>query len=72
MLVLTRKLGESIIIGDNIKIKIVAIKKNSVKIAVEAPEYIPVHREEVYLKIKNQNIEAAKIDLNIDLEEIIK
>ena len=71
MLVLTRKLNESIIIGDNIKVKIVSIKKNSVKLAIDAPLNIPVHREEVYLKIKEQNIEAAKINFEInELENI--
>ncbi len=66
MLVLTRKLGESIIIGENIKVKIIGIKKNSVKLAIEAPEYISVHREEIFIRIKNQNIEAANIDFSIE------
>ena len=66
MLVLTRKLGESIIIGENIKVKIVSIKKNSVKIAIEAPEFVTVHREEIFLKIKNENIHASKIDFEIE------
>ncbi len=69
MLVLTRKVGESIIIGDNIKIKIVNIKKNQVRVAIDAPKGISVHREEIYLKIKNENINASKIDLKM-LEEV--
>ncbi len=66
MLILTRKVGESIIINENIKIQILSIKRNNVKIAIEAPENIPVYREEIFLKIKNQNIEAAKIDFEIE------
>ncbi len=66
MLILTRKSGESIIINENIKIKILSIKKNYVKIAIEAPENIPVYREEIFFKIKDQNIEAAKIDFEIE------
>ncbi len=66
MLILTRKAGESIIINENIKIQILSIKRNNVKIAIEAPENIPVYREEIFLKIKNQNIEAAKIDFEIE------
>ncbi len=63
MLVLTRKLGEVIKIGDKIKIVVVAIDGSSVKLGVEAPNEIPVHREEVYAKIALENKEAsAKLD----------
>ena len=55
MLILTRKPSESIIIGDNvIKFKILTVKGQQVRIGVEAPKDIPVHREEIYNKIKNQ------------------
>ncbi len=62
MLVLTRKEDESIMIGDNIEIKVLEIRENQVKIGIEAPRSIPVHRKEVYLSIKAENEEAAKAE----------
>ncbi len=61
MLVLTRKIDESIIIGDNIEVKVVDISGKSVKIGIEAPRELSVHRKEVYEAILKENIEAAKI-----------
>ncbi len=52
MLVLTRRLGESITIGDNIKIIVVDIDGNQVKLGIEAPRQIEIYREELYEKIK--------------------
>lgn len=58
MLVLTRKEGEVITIGDSIKIYIQEIKGNQVKLGIQAPPDIPVHREEIYLKIQKENLRA--------------
>jgi len=55
MLVLTRKVGESINIGDNIKISIMDIKGRSVRVGVEAPRTMSIHREEVYSRIQEEN-----------------
>jgi len=60
MLVLTRKSGESLIIGDDIEITIVSVRGNQVKIGVQAPSEITVYRKELYERIKCENLEAAK------------
>ncbi|WP_347321601.1 carbon storage regulator CsrA [Rossellomorea sp. RS05] len=60
MLVLTRKTGESIQIGDNIEIKVVSIQGDQIKLAIDAPKHIDIHRKEVYLSIQEQNTEASK------------
>jgi carbon storage regulator len=61
VLILTRKLGESITIGDEIKITIIEIKGKQVKVGVEAPQDTKVHREEVYQRIQEENRMAALI-----------
>ena len=60
MLILTRKSGEGIRIGDEITLKIVEIRGNQVRIGVEAPRDLSVHREEIYALIQEQNRAAAK------------
>jgi carbon storage regulator len=62
MLVLTRKEDESIMIGDNIEIKVLELRENQVKLGIEAPRSIPVHRKEIYLSIKSENEEAARME----------
>lgn len=59
MLILTRKLGESITIGSNIKITLLGIKGKQIRIGIEAPPDVMVHREEVFRLIQEQNIQAA-------------
>ena len=59
MLALTRKKDESIIIGDNIEIKILEITGDKVRIGIEAPKEISIHRQEIYLQIQDENKEAA-------------
>lgn len=59
MLILTRKSGEGVRIGDDIRVVILEIKGNQVRIGIEAPESMAVHRDEVYEKIKSENIKAS-------------
>ncbi len=60
MLILARKPGEAIAIGDGIKIRVLEIKGGQVKIGVEAPAEVMVHREEIYLRIVEENTRAAE------------
>ena len=52
MLILTRKIGESLIIGDDIEITVLSVRGNQVKLGVNAPKEIAVHRQEIYERIK--------------------
>lgn len=61
MLVLTRKLGESITIGDDVKVTIIEVKGKQVKLGVEAPQQTTVHREEIYQRVQEENRMAALI-----------
>jgi carbon storage regulator len=63
MLVLTRKLGESIAIDDHIKIIVVQIKGKQVRLGIKAPKETKIHREEVYKAIQEQNTEASQADM---------
>jgi len=59
MLILSRKVGEAIIIADNIKIRVLENKGGLVKLGVEAPDQVVIHREEIYLRILEENKKAA-------------
>jgi len=61
MLVLTRKLNESIMIGDSVEVTVVEVKGEQVKLGIKAPKDVKVHRREVYLAIQSENIDASKL-----------
>jgi carbon storage regulator len=61
MLVLSRQRDESIIIGDNIVVTIVDIRGDKVRLGIEAPTEIPVHRQEVYEAIQRENLKASRL-----------
>lgn len=71
MLVLSRKAGESIRIGDDIEVVVTAIDQNKVKIGIRSPRHIPVYREELYQKIQEDNLKAASVKTG-DLDEMLK
>ncbi len=62
MLVITRKPGERITIGDDVVVTVVEVKGSLVKLGVEAPKSISIHRQEIYDRIRKQNLEASEID----------
>ncbi len=59
MLILTRKLGESVTIGDDIKITILGVRGRQVRLGIIAPHKVAIHREEIYFKIQEENKRAA-------------
>jgi carbon storage regulator len=60
MLVLGRKINQSIIIGDNIEIVVVDIRKDQVKLGIKAPRDVAIYRKEIYEEIKAENIRAMQ------------
>lgn len=62
MLVLSRQRDESIMIGDNIVVTIVDIRGDKVRLGINAPSEIPVHRQEVYEAIQRENLRASRLD----------
>ncbi|NDY42270.1 carbon storage regulator CsrA [Dissulfurirhabdus thermomarina] len=72
MLILTRKAGEKITIGDDIEISVVEIKGRQVRIGVKAPPELAVHREEVFRRIQEENLRAAAVGPELgDLEALL-
>lgn len=63
MLILTRRVGESLIIGDDVQVTVLGVKGNQVRIGVNAPKTLSVHREEIYERIKKeQALDKARLE----------
>jgi carbon storage regulator len=60
MLVLTRKTGEAIQIGDDIEITVLSVKGDQIKLGINAPKNIEIHRKEIYVSIQEENEQASK------------
>lgn len=59
MLILTRRVGESLMIGDDVNVTVLGIKGNQVRIGVNAPKDVAVHREEIYQRIQQETLEST-------------
>jgi carbon storage regulator len=68
MLILTRRVGERIAIGDDVFLTIIEVKGRQVRVGIEAPPHMIVHREEIYRRIQEENRMASETDL-LDLEK---
>lgn len=65
MLVLTRKSGEAIQIGEDIEIKVLAIEGDQIKLGIAAPQSVDIYRKEIYIDIEQQNNEAVNVSLDL-------
>jgi carbon storage regulator len=59
VLILTRRVGENVIVGDDIVISVIEVRGDAVRIGIQAPKSVTVHREEVYLELQRVNAQAA-------------
>ena len=63
MLILTRRVNESLMVGDKVTVTVVAVKGNQVRLGVNAPKEIAVHREEIYERLKSEEAQQEHTDL---------
>jgi len=70
MLVLTRRIGESIKINEDVKITVIDVKGKNIRLGIEAPRETKIYREEVFLRIKQENRSAATPATDIDMGKI--
>jgi len=69
LLILTRKSGEGLFIGDEIRVTVLEIRGKQIRLGIEAPQHVVVLREEIYRRVQEQNLQAAGVK-EADLKEI--
>jgi carbon storage regulator len=65
MLIITRRPGEKVMLGDDVVVEVIEVSGSSVRIGIDAPKSVPVYREELWLAVKAENEAAAKADAQL-------
>jgi carbon storage regulator len=65
MLVLTRRIGEALVIGEDVNITVLGINGNQIRLGINAPKEISVHREEIYLRIQQEKNAAIPMEMDV-------
>lgn len=63
MLILTRRVGETLVIGDEITVTVLSIKGNQIRVGINAPKTVSIHREEIYQRIQTENKTCSKLKI---------
>ncbi|EIJ36141.1 carbon storage regulator CsrA [Thiothrix nivea] len=66
MLILTRRVGETLMIGDNISVTVLGVKGNQVRLGINAPKDVAVHREEIFERIRHEQLDPVAIEENVN------
>lgn len=72
MLILTRKVGETLIIGDDITVTICAVKNSQVRVGIKAPREVEIHREEIYERIQKEKEERKRVSKEENMVPIVE
>jgi len=70
VLILTRRVGETLMVGDEVTVTVLGVKGNQVRVGVNAPKSVAVHREEIYERIKREKASERKAEVNSVEEEL--